>query len=144
VTISDRLSRLISQLLDRVMCLIKRPLDSVGAERVIRGEVNEVLLMLERTLNWREVGGGSWSPWKGYNACASSATISFKYRPGSLANEATTFATLPLTLQFVVNKRGQTTALSWAYSSDGLNSQSCQSLIDSTDEIIENLLTQCK
>lgn len=122
--------------------LLHRPLRPIGTEKIIEGDVKEVMIELESALNFRDLGGGSWLPWKGSVPSAKSGTISFKFRPNSLSGTTVKTDELPISLHFVINQTETGTKLSWSYSKDDSSFQNEKTIVQATEKIIESLLAQ--
>src|SRR5262249_31145989 len=103
-------------------------------------DVKEVMIKLESALNFRDLGGGAWLPWKGSGSGAKSGTISFKFRPKSLSDRPVNTAELPLSLHFVINQTDSATKLSWTYSVDDPTFQNDKAIIEISEQIIKSLL----
>jgi hypothetical protein len=100
------------------------------------------MIKLESVLNFRDIGGGSWLPWKGTLPRGKSGTISFKFRPQSLSETSVVTDELPLSVHFTINQREALTYLSWAYSLDDTSFKNAQEIIETTEQIIKSLLQQ--
>jgi hypothetical protein len=136
-----KLSNLFSWLTDKFWQWLQPPLKPIGPEEIIEGDVSEVMIKLESALNFRDLGGGAWLPWKGsMPAGRKSGTISFKFRPKSLSGESVITDQLPISLHFVINESETDTKISWSYSLDDPSFQNKDAIIQITEQIIKSLL----
>lgn len=116
------------------MQFFRKQAPAVGPEVMIQRESEEVVLALERTFNWQDVGQGVWCPKNGsVDEWLKSTTIGWEFK-------AHLPSAIQLTLKAVINGKGDKTALSWTYASPILESDDVRSLIASTDKMIEDLL----
>lgn len=121
------------------MPCLRRPVTPFGAEGVIDGNVQEVMIKLESALNFRDIGGGSWLPWKGSDTRRSRGSISFKFRPQSLSGTSVVTDELPLSVHFTINQTDATSKLTWTYSLDDPSFQNAKAIIETTEQIIKSL-----
>jgi hypothetical protein len=123
--------------------LLHRPLSPIGPESIIEGDISKVMIKLESALNFRDLDGGAWTPWKGsMQPGRKSGTISFKFRPKSLSDQSAITDQLPMSLHFVINQIGAVTKLSWSYSLDDSSFQSKEAIIQTTEQIIKSSLAE--
>jgi hypothetical protein len=125
----------------KIWGLFHRPLKPIGPERIIEGNIKEVMLKLDLALGYRDLGCGSWLTWKGSGSGPKSYTMSFKFRPQSYSGTSVITAKLPFSLHFVINQTDSATRISWAYKLDDPTFQDSETILKSTEEIIDSLLT---